>query len=381
MTSIAKQMVRAAACLLLVSVLASCGDDCDNGQPAPTPTPTGTPSIAEELAALGLGQYLDIAPASMMPNGIWQDYRFDPADEQAICLRGAEYRVEVRHGSTNKVLLYLEGGGACWNTQTCWVTPTAKLEAQPLFGAGIFLFDDPENPFRDWNVVYAPYCDGSVFGGDNVADYDGNRTFHHGLQNVSAAVALMRDQFPDPELIAVAGSSAGGYGTFSGYGVTRVAFPDTPIVTLNDSGPGLQNNDAEQDIQDRLQNWKFDQFIPDSCTRCSMQVAYLTEWGLERDASLRVGYFSYLRDAVIRGFLRLDPEAYEALLLDVTGDIRSRQPERFKRFFVQGQGHTVLELPSFYDLEVNGTAFRDWTADLLSDGPAWQDVVDESPPQ
>ncbi len=348
----------------------------------PTATATESPSIVDELNAVGVGRYLGITPASMgpRPGGVWDDYFFDPAAKQAICMRGTQYQVEVHHGTTNKVLLYLEGGGACWNNQTCWVTPLAKLTADPLFGAGILLFDNPDNPFNDWNVVYAPYCDGSVFGGDNVAEYDGGSVYHHGLQNVSAAVAVMRDQFPDPEQIVVAGSSAGGYGTFSGYGVTRVAYPDTPIDVINDSGPGLQNADDQVSIQERLDNWKYQQFIPPSCTRCSEQLTYLTEWAIERDLPLHVGYFSNLRDAVIRGFLGLDPDAYEALLRSVTDDIRTRQPDRFKRFFIQGESHTIYELPSFFTQEINGTSLRDWTADLLTGGPAWQDLIEGANP-
>ena len=401
--------------VLLVVVLASCGDDNDNGTPAtatptaivvtatatrqatatavptdtavptptltatppPTATATGTPSLVDELVASGVGRYLDDStPVQTVPNGAWDSLRFDPADAKAICLRGDPYQVEVHHGTNNKVLLYLEGGGACWNNQNCWVAPSAKLTADPFFGAGIFELDNPANPFKDWNIVYAPYCDGSVFSGDNVADYDGKPTYHHGLQNLSAAVTAMRAAFPDPDAIAVAGSSAGGYGTFTGYGVTRVAYPDTPIVTIDDSGPGLQNPDDTVNAAERISNWQFMQFIPPSCTRCSEQLTYLTEWALDRDPTLRVGYYSNLRDAIIRTFNNLSAEDYEALLLGVTDDIHSRQSERFKRFFIQGEDHTVLELPIFYTTEINGTTVRDWTADLLSDGPQWQDLIE-----
>lgn len=348
------------------------------GTATATVTPIASPSIVDELEAAGVGRFLGIAPASMMtsPNGIWEEYFYDPAAEQAICIRGGRYQVELRRGTNDKVLLYLEGGGACWNKATCIDSPTAKLTADPFFGAGIFEFDNPDNPFRDWNIVYAPYCDGSVFSGDNIADYGGTQAYHHGMQNVSAAVTLLRDQFPDPEQIVVAGSSAGGYGTFSGYGVARVAFPDTPIVVLNDSGPGLQNPDATSDVQDRLDNWNFAQFVPESCEGCTTQTTYLTEWALERDLPLRVGYFSALQDGVISNFLELDGPGYEALLRQVTDDLRSRQSERFKRFFVQGSIHTVLELPSFFTTEIEGTSIRDWTADLLVDGPAWQDLIE-----
>ncbi|MDX2171247.1 MAG: pectin acetylesterase-family hydrolase [Deltaproteobacteria bacterium] len=345
--------------------------------PSATATATPPPSLVEELRAAGVGRYLGaITPASMQPNGVWDSYRFDPAAAQAICLRGDAYRVEVKRGTTNKVLLYLEGGGACWDNDSCWVAPTAKLTADPIFGAGIFDFANPDNPFRDWNIVYAPYCDGSVFGGDNLVAYENGLVYHHGQQNLAAAVDVMRDQFRNPAQIVVAGSSAGGYGTFSGYGVVRVAYPDTPIVTLNDSGPGLQNAADVQGVQDRVTNWRYTEVIPPSCTRCAEQVAFLTEWGLARDPSLRVGYFSTLRDVVIRSFLRLEPPAYEALLRETTDALHAAFPDRFKRFFIQGEGHTILELPQFFGTEVLGLSVRDWTADILTDGDNWQDVIE-----
>jgi hypothetical protein len=361
---------------VFVVAFAACGDDDDGGN--------GSSGIVEELEAVGVGRYLDIVPSRMERNDDWDEYFFDPAEESAICLRGAPYQVEVRRGTSNRVLLYLEGGGACWNAATCAPSggnpPTAKVAATPFFGAGIFELDNPDNPFRDWNIVYAPYCDGSVFAGDNVVEYNGIRTYHHGLQNVSAAVALLRDQFPDPETIVVSGSSAGGYGTYSGYAVTRVAFPDTPVLVLNDSGPGVQNLDDPQAIADRRNNWLFEESIPPSCTNCTEQFSYLSEWSLERDPTLRVGVFSYLRDIVIRSFLVLTPTEYEALLREVTGDIHDNYPDRFKRFFVNGEGHTVLASPEFYTLAADGTTMDVWTAEFLADGSGWRDLVEVTNP-
>ncbi len=334
------------------------------------------PDIVAELAATGLGRYLDLEPESETMNGPWRIHHFDPADEEAICLRGDPYQVAVYAGTANRALIYFEGGGACWNNTSCWTTPTAKLTAEPFFGAGIFELDRPDNPFRHWTIVYAPYCDGSVFGGDNIVDYPGGRTFHHGVQNASAAVAVLRRVAPDAEQIVVAGSSAGGYGTLTGYGLTRIAFPDTPIVTINDSGPGLQNHADVTGVQERLENWNYAQFVPPSCTRCAEQLTYLTEWGLERDPTLRVGYFSYLQDGVIRTFLNLAPEPYEALLRGVTDDLRTRQAERFTRFFVPGGSHTVLELPAFYTLAVDGLTVRDWVAGAIANDENWRDLIE-----
>ncbi len=346
------------------------------GVPA-TATPTETPvPVAEQLAATGVGKYLGITPAAMSVNGDWEEYTYDPADGKAICLRGTPYQVNLRRGNVNKVLLYLEGGGACWDYATCWQQQLAKLTAGPAAGVGILEANNVNNPFDGWNVIYASYCDGSVYAGDNVADYDGNQTYHHGVQNLSAAVSLMLEEFPDPNVIVVSGSSAGGFGTFTGYAVTRVAYPDTPLLVLDDSGPGLQNPDDTQPIQDRIDNWKFTQYVPTSCAQCGEQLTYLTDWALDRDPDLRAAYFNYLQDSVLRFFFNISATDFEALLRSVSGEVQQRHPDRLKRFLKTGESHTILELPGFYTLKIGDISMRDWTADFLTDGPNWQDLVE-----
>lgn len=361
---------RAAAAVsasLLALSLGSCGSD-DGG---------GGTSIAEEIAAANVGQYLGvIQPDSSEVNGAWTEYHYDAAKEEAICYTGLPYQVNVRPGTTNKVLLYLEGGGACWSAATCYGIPIAKGSAGPAPNAGIISASNADNPFKDWNVVYAPYCDGSVFGGDNEVVYNDRRTFHHGLRNLSAAVTQMLEAFPEPEQIVVAGSSAGGFGTYSGYGVVRVAYPDTQILVFDDSGPGIQNLNATEAVQQREENWKFRQFLPASCTRCAEQITYLTEWSLERDPDLRVAYFDYLQDGVLRFFLNVSAAEFESLLRQVTDDIHSRQNERFQRFFKQGPTHTVLLSPEFYTLSIDGTTVRDWTQGFLDGSEVWRDLVE-----
>lgn len=125
----------------------------------------------------------------------------------------------------------------------------------------------------------------------------------------------------------------------------------------------------------RAQNWQLRQFIPESCTRCSEQITYLTEWSLERDPELRVACFNYLQDSVLRFFLDLSDVQFEALLLAVTGDIHSRQSERFQRFFPEGAAHTVLLSAEVYDLALDGTTVVDWTGGFLAGAEPWRDLV------
>ena len=366
----------------LVTALALTVAACGSEETVTVATPT--PSLVDELAATGVGEFIGkIEPDSSQTKGEWTEYSYDEAKEQAICLGGTPYQVNVHEGPTNKLLVYLEGGGACWNSVTCWVANTAKKESGSASGDGILDLNNAQNPFKDWNIVYVPYCDGSVHSGNNEVEYAGHegKTYHHGLQNISAALTLAQSKFPDPDMIVVSGSSAGGYGTLNGYGVTRLAYQSTPIIVFNDSGPGLQNPDPAQAgaDQDRIENWKYTQYIPASCSECTEQTAYLADWAMERDPELRVALFSYNHDNTIPLFLGMDANSFEALLLEVSGDIHDRQPDRMKRFIKTGNGHTVLELPSFYTLAIDETTIRDWTAAFLTDGSAWVDIVDPTP--
>lgn len=354
------------------AVVAGCGDDDHlrfNANP--------TVALVRELSDAGLGRYLNTAPSEMQPNGAWDEYHYDPAAHEAMCFGGGAYQVNVHRGTSNNVLLYLEGGGACWNQSTCWDTPVAKSSAGSATPWGILDLNDAANPFRDWTVVYAPYCDGSLFAGDNIVDYGPHRTYHHGLYNLSAAVALLKREVPDPSLLVVSGSSAGGYGTFTGYGVARIAFPDTHILVLNDSGPGFENPAKPQATAERIEHWQYTRFLPADCLRCTDDVVYLAEWALGRDPALRIAYFNYQQDEVLRFFLQFDMAGFEAGLKAVSGGIAAEFPTRFKRYLPIGTRHTVLPLPTFYKLSVDGTVVRDWVSDFLVDGPAWRDIVEE----
>ena len=54
----------------------------------------------------------------------------------------------------------------------------------------------------DWNQVYVPYCDGSLFSSDAQVDVDADGIvdrYHHGLHNLSAALDVAKAEFPAPK--------------------------------------------------------------------------------------------------------------------------------------------------------------------------------------
>lgn len=336
-----------------------------------------TARAAAELRASGFAAHLGVqAPSRTLQRDDWTELYFDPAAEQAICLTGSEFQVNVRPGSSDEVLLYLQGGGACWDHQSCYVEQRALTTANGAIQLGALDLRDPASPFHDHDVVYVPYCDGSLYGGDTTVAYDGERTFHHGLWNLSVAVDALQRAFPNPSRIVLAGSSAGAFGTIPGYAVLRVAFPDTPIVVFNDSGPGIENANAIPAARLRAESWRAAERYPASCARCAEHGLFLLDWALERDPGLRLALYGYQRDAIIMAFFELDAATYRATLLSLTDQLRARHPGRVERYLVAGIGHTILQLPPFYTQTVAGVAVADWTRAFLDGSDAWRDVVE-----
>lgn len=380
MTSPIRPLARRAAHLSLTLIacgtLAACGDSASSGDGSSESGADASQAV-EELRATGFAKYLGTQPPSRtVEDGEWTHYFFDPAEEGAICLVGDEFQVSVKDGPSDEVLFYLQGGGACWDYVTCHVVNTAFLTSNGPVQSGIIDTNDARNPFQDYDIVYVPYCDGSVFTGDATVDYNGVTTYHHGLRNLSVAVDAMTNNFPDPSRVVVAGSSAGGYGTYAGYGAVRVALPETPILVFNDSGPGVQNFDAPEDVQNRVANWNFTDLIPESCTRCDEQYSYLTGWALDRDPWLRTALYSYQEDGVISFFIDLDGPAYRDLVVSVTDDLEAEYPNRFERYLPLGTGHTVLLGGDFYTQSVGGASLLEWTRSFLDDPDSWEDVIE-----
>ena len=87
------------------------------------------------------------------------------------CANGSPTGVGVNLTDRSKdVLVFFEGGGACWDATTCWALPFSlyissgygKTQFDADFQRDMFQLrrEDPENPFRNVSYVFMPYCTG-----------------------------------------------------------------------------------------------------------------------------------------------------------------------------------------------------------------------------
>lgn len=191
----------------------------------------------------------------------WQTVKLHPSTG-AICGNGSPYKFFVnRVAHTSNTLFYFEGGGACWDYDSCVGNkgldgarnpdgiPDDYMKIRNPESSLVSPFVFRANPFsrvktQDWNIVFVPYCTGDIYSGDKVAIYEDPRgeneplVWHHnGVKNSRAVVAWVKNNLQRPAQMLVTGCSAGGAGSLTNYAAIRGDIAPTKGYMINDSGP------------------------------------------------------------------------------------------------------------------------------------------------
>jgi hypothetical protein len=245
------------------------------------------------------------------------------------CGNGSQYKFFVRRTASPNLLFYFEGGGACWDYDTCsgragvlgaanpngisndYMTQfTAKYVSPIVNGAdpGLPLRSRTDLATKDWNIVYMPYCTGDVHVGNNTATYvdtTGGQpalTWHHaGYTNTTAAVNYAHAQFPSVNKMLVSGYSAGGTATAAAYYFIRKGINPIRGYYLDDSGPIHPAPDAtykSRPLHDKIRaSWNLDSVfnqLPPTFDRRDMgSINRMVALEFPGD---QIAYTGYLRD-------------------------------------------------------------------------------------
>ncbi len=309
----------------------------------------------------------------------------------ARCRDGSKTGFGVRlNPGSDKVYIYLEGGGACFNGATCAISLGAFDDK--AFGAwastvgklGIFDPNPTENPVRDWNAVYVPYCTGdvhigsvsgkSVPGGPNAQEFVG-------YENINLYLKRLIPTFHTASQVMLTGVSAGGFGAAFNYDRVASAFCPTPVVLLDDSGPPMADPWLAPCLQKQWRGlWDIDKTLPPNCAGCTEPdgggivnyAAYLSA----RWPDSRMGLISSTHDAVISTFfgfghdtcgtpLPLSGAQFEAGLIDLR-DSYLGASGHWGTYYVNSISHTYLIGPGFYTTQVGGKPLTSWVKELLA---------------
>lgn len=327
-----------------------------------------------------------------------QEWTFVPFDD-AFCMDGSTTGIGVNINPASDVLvIYLEGGGACFDPFSCGTVANPHGFDELDFNAygaaldrGLFNRTDPANPLRDASFVFVPYCTGDIHGGSNEDGPEGR--MHVGYRNMTAYLSRLIPTFNDAEdgmqvsQVILAGRSAGGLGALVNFDQTQRAFDCTPVHMVDDAGAVLSDSYLKPCLQARVrERWGLDAAIPPDCEDCSCPgggglwnvYPYLARRHPER----RFGLITSMEDVTFRSFYGYGYSAgcdfpasmpgadYAAGLLEVREAMAG--DANFHTFYVPGERHTF----TYPDLSttVGGTSLATWIGQLVGDDPTWGDV-------
>ena len=326
-------------------------------------------------------------PAITAPAETWTWVPFD----NAYCGNGSTTGIGINLTSaSNRLLIYLQEGGACWNALTCaagladnfttgygasnFATDATDTTYLALSG-GFFDRSAAANPFKDYSFVFVPYCTGDTHSGSNVTSLGAGLTAHFvGFRNITAYLERLAVTFPAVDRIVLAGSSAGGFGAAANWWQTAQAFPGVRVDMIDDSGAIMPNDvlpspDTEQAAQRAA--WNLSATTPPGCTDCATSLDAVYTFGSTTFPGSRGALLSYQNDSVLPSFYFITTQKFtlglgevEAQLFDPTMNLRY--------FNASGSGHVLWFDPA---LSTQSTTLQQFITLMVTDDPGWGSVT------
>lgn len=328
----------------------------------------------------------------------------------------------VRNGNPRKLLIALDGGGACWDPNTCIGT---ALAGDPIYelkvdeteetlndAGGIGDHNNPDNPFRDFTQVFVPYCTGDIHWGSRDTDYhytapDGTpvswKIHHRGFDNFLAVLEWLADYYQSnigsaPDQVVIAGGSAGGYGVLLALPAVKEILPRrTRTYVLADSANGV----ISEDFYNRALGgyavsggvWGIEKNIPDfllgpfaSGSDALAVSTYATlAW---RNPRTRFGQYTRAWDSVQTFYYNVskelqfperwdDPEFLQPTAVEWSLKARANMwlsalAPNYRFYIAAGTGHTLLADEGFYtENSAEDLPFTDWVDDMINKRSSW----------
>jgi hypothetical protein len=379
---------------------------------APSQSACGGPSGARARAALEALADATLAAALVSPAvpGTWTMITPPARVEYAgrtlepSCGNGTPWVFFVRRGTVNKLLFYFQGGGACWDYFTCQQFPTYKQTTGPsddptLYPVGLNDPANPENPFRDWNAVFVPYCTGDVHWGDS--DFVHSRGAlsvtmrHRGFVNARVAEKWAREHFVDPEQIFVTGSSAGAYGAIANsIELQENVWPSSPFAVLGDAGNGVITRDF---LENDLAKWGVEKNLPAWIPALNRPLTELDAADLWTETALyyphnrfasystafdggqggQIGFYNVMLNPgnVLTWLFWWRPSCeWNAAMRGLVQDAAARAPN-YRYYIGAGSRHTAFGHPKVYTDTTGGVpTVVSWIRAMLEGSPEWRNV-------
>jgi hypothetical protein len=373
--------------------------EMETGSPPPLDSGTGdaTSDVGAHVDASPMGDAG--GPITGLPTEMWTWVPFP----EAHCRDGSTTGIGVNlNPASSKLMIFLEGGGACFNALTCSENPanfgqTAFTElatgtADFTLNAGILDRTNAANPVQDWSFVYIPYCTGDVHAGNNVATIaganggDGGVQMFVGYVNMTDYLTRIVPTFPTVSQVLLAGMSGGGFGVAVNYPQVAKAFGSTPVAMLDDSGPFMEDPYLATCLQSSVRTlWGLDSTATVVCgAACSTPSSYFLDYAKNTITTYPSAVFG-LADSTdddtisvffgfgfqnCMSFQQLTGTQFTAGLQDIRTQLAASP--NFGAYVFSGTDHTSIQSASFYTRVAGGSdggtgvLMTDWVAALVN---------------
>jgi hypothetical protein len=308
----------------------------------------------------------------------------------------------VKKGKTKNLVVYFQGGGACWDSLNCLYFHTYYEEVPPIGmfhdteGRGIFDQTNEENPFKDWSIVYIPYCTGDIHWGANDKVYDAIAPYasllaeegtsftikHRGFVNFQFVLKWIKDNYDKPPKIFVTGSSAGSYGAIMGFPYIKEAFPWSHISVLGDAGNGIVSDGF---VNNSLANWGIQDNLPDWIPGFERPFTELTMADIYK---MIAAYYPHSKVGQYTAAWDWNQTFFYSVMLDIDSPLpnpaiwgeawfwaqawndwhdkmlefayQTAEAPNYRYYIGPGTSHTIMMSPLFYTDVSAGVPFKDW---------------------
>ena len=313
-----------------------------------------------------------------------------PVDD-GVCLYDTDYSFFVRPAEeeTDKLMIYFQGGGACWDALTCATVGQfasqydVTEDEMSFYQFGYFDYENPDNPVADYNAVFVPYCSGDIHSGDAEATYeipnsDDLTVQFRGVPNSQAVLEWVYANIMAPEQVFISGCSAGGYGASAHAASIMNHYEGVPAVLLSDSSNGVLTPEWNG-----RETWNIEASSPDFMESLAMmgdEIDTTTQFIETAKAfpdntfaqyntfldQVQVGFYGLLQGVFVTedNFVEVATSWSTGLLTNlftISGSV-----ENFRSYTAGGTLHCIVNRPDFYTYEVGGIAFSAWVGSLLS---------------
>lgn len=332
-------------------------------------------------------------------------------------------------GKDDRLLVFFNGGGACWNDKTCTSSlglgprptynPSLETDNSPVGVGGILDEISEGNPFKDWNMVFIPYCTGDIHIGSKdqlYNDADGIVTGrinapvmiqHRGFDNMMAVREWIKHRFTKKggshrtrtvKKLLITGSSAGAYGAKFNFPYMQGLFPRAHAYLLADAGEaGVTQGFLDEvfvhggpwNTEETVATWLpgFNQYGNFNASNWN---ATLIQGLSESYPRSRIAEYSTAWDMVQTLFLNIMQNSVEppspglpwpdtpstTIFLgwheQITSGLQGITAPNYRHYLGAGTVHTVLtnlfSTNAFYtENSANGLYFRDWMKHFVFD--------------